>query len=78
MIHIEENMDEFATRHTTHGRNLRKDSELEVPFRSINRTKDCLPMLAIRLFKYLPEEIRTFPIKNFKATVTNELLARLL
>lgn len=37
------------------------------------RTKYCFPVFAIRLFNHLPEEIRTLPIKNFKAG-TKELL----
>lgn len=59
-----------------HGMNLSKDSKLEIAFRRINRTKDCLPVLSIWQFNHLPEEIRTLPTKNFKAAVTRELLAR--
>lgn len=40
--------------------------------------KDYFPVLAKRQINYLPEEIRTPPIKNSKAAVTGELLARLL
>lgn len=38
--------------------------------------KDCFPVLAKRLINHPPEEIRTPPIKNSKAAVTRELIAR--
>ncbi|KAG8241051.1 hypothetical protein J6590_095464 [Homalodisca vitripennis] len=55
LVYIRENLDSFQSRGDTHSYNLHGLNNRDLPYCRLSNTRDCFPVLALRMFNKLPQ-----------------------
>ena len=75
LLYVKNNLTAFSTRREMHNLSIRGASSINVPYRRLSKTKDCFPVLAMKMFNTLPESVRSLEFGSFKTKLKSWLLS---
>lgn len=76
LISVKENQGVFSMRQNIHNHDTRNKRNIEIPNCRLTGTQDSFPMVALKMFNSLPQEVKSLPPGAFKKKIAQDLKER--
>lgn len=76
LVFVKVNLTSFGKRQDVHSYNTRRAGDINLPHSRLSRNHCSFPLVAMKLFNNLPNNIKQLDITKFKTTVHSRLISR--